>query len=151
MYFCIFSIATGVQSAKLPDFYHGSTLDILAYMQRPKNIFLIGLYVVNHNHLHHKMLACCCIRKEKKRSNLTLAWQCVTSERAGAFSLPPPNWSTAVLWQPACRMRDTLWRPYCVTHHSPMTCQGLSLGMGEVKGDHHWRQGSVEEALCSAP
>ena len=61
--FCIFSIATGVQSAKLPDFYHGITLDILAYAEapppHPTPIFLIGLYVVNHNHLHHKILACC--------------------------------------------------------------------------------------------
>ena len=61
MSFCIFSVVTGVQSAKLPDFYHGNTLDMLAYAEAPK-IFLIGLYEVNHNHLHHKRLACCCIR-----------------------------------------------------------------------------------------
>ena len=36
-------------------------------------------------------------------------WQCVTSERA--FSVPPPNWSTAV--RPTWRMRYTPWRPYC--------------------------------------
>ena len=79
------------------------------------------------------------------------AWQCVTSERAGAFSVPPPNWSTAVPWQPACRMRNTLWRLYCVTRRSPVTCRGPSPGMGEAKGDPHWRQGSVVEALRSAP
>ena len=82
---------------------------------------------------------------------MTLAWQCITSERAGAFSVMLPNWSTAVLWQPACRMKDTPWRPYCITHRSPMTCQGLSPGVGEAKGDLHWQQGLVEEALCSAP
>ena len=79
------------------------------------------------------------------------AWQCVTSERAGAFSVPPPNWSTAVLWQPACRMRDTPSRRYCVTHRSPVTCRGPSPGVGEAKGHPHFRQGSVKEALCSAP
>ena len=62
------------------------------------------------------------------------AWQCITSERAGAFSVPLPNWSTAVPWQPACRMRNTLWHLYCITHRSPVTCQGPSPGGGGSKG-----------------
>ena len=62
------------------------------------------------------------------------AWQCITSERAGAFSVPLPNWSTAVPWQPACRMRNTLWHLYCITHCSPVTCQGPSPGGGGSKG-----------------
>ena len=48
-------------------------------------------------------------------------------------------------------MSDTPWRPHCVTHRSPVTCRGPSPGLGEVKGDPHRRQGSVEEALRSAP
>ena len=59
--------------------------------------------------------------------------------------------SRIVILQPACRMRDTPWRPHCVTHRSPVTCRGPSPGLGEAKGDPHWRQGSVEEALRSAP
>ena len=39
MSFCIFSVAMGIQSAKLPDFYHGNTLDILGYAVAPQNIF----------------------------------------------------------------------------------------------------------------
>ena len=35
MSFGMFSVATGVQSAKLPDFYHGNTLDMLAYAEAP--------------------------------------------------------------------------------------------------------------------
>ena len=41
----------GSESAKLPDFCHG-------YVSICRGFFiLIGLYVVNHNHLHHTMLA----------------------------------------------------------------------------------------------
>ena len=56
MSFCIFSIATGVQIAKPPDFYHGNTLDMLAYAEAPP-IFLIGLSVVNNNHLQLLILS----------------------------------------------------------------------------------------------
>ena len=38
MSFCIFSVATA-ESAKLPDFYHGNTLDMLAYAEAPQNMF----------------------------------------------------------------------------------------------------------------
>ena len=67
MSFCIFSIATGVQSAKPPDFYHGNTLDMSAYAEAPQ-IFLIGLYMVNHNHLQLLILslAQCRISSERQ-------------------------------------------------------------------------------------
>ena len=35
----IFRSNGGSESAKLPDFYHGNTLDILAYAEDPQNIF----------------------------------------------------------------------------------------------------------------
>ena len=62
MSFCIFSVAVGVQSQ--PNFLIFVMVIhwICYHMQKPPRIFLIGLYVVNHNHLHHKMLACCSIR-----------------------------------------------------------------------------------------
>ena len=36
MSFCIFCLATGVQSSTLPDFCHGNTLDMLAYAETKK-------------------------------------------------------------------------------------------------------------------